>query len=64
MMLQDSNLRLKQVKKITGLSTSTIWRLEKNDLFPKRRRISKRAVAWQASAIQDWLQNQYSAEEA
>ncbi len=63
-MVQNSNLRLKQVKEITGLSASTIWRLEKENLFPKRRKISRRAVAWQASAVQTWLENQFKSQES
>lgn len=54
---KDSNLRLPQVKKATGLSTSTIWRLEKEGLFPKRRKISKRAVAWLSSEIDSYINN-------
>lgn len=57
-MLQDKNLRLEEVKLITSLSASTIWRLEKEGTFPKRHQISKRAVAWKASAIQEWFENQ------
>lgn len=58
-MLQDKNLRLNEVKLITSLSASTIWRLERDGLFPKRRKISKRAVAWQASDVQKWINEQF-----
>ena len=50
--------RLPKVKHYTGLSTSTIWRLEKEELFPRRIRIGKRAVAWLKSDIEQWIQTQ------
>lgn len=53
-------LRLNEVKNRTGLSTSTIWRLEKTNNFPKRKRISKRCVAWTAEAVDSWIKEKYS----
>ena len=55
-MSKDINLRLPKVKAITGLSTSTIWRLERENKFPIRRRIGKRAIAWIESEIQQWIE--------
>lgn len=57
-MLINIYFRLPEVKGYTGLSTSTIWRLEKEKLFPKRIRIAKRAVAWLKSDIEQWIENQ------
>lgn len=55
-MSQDErNLRLPAVRKISGLSTSTIWRLEREGLFPKRRKIGKRAVGWLLSDVNAWV---------
>lgn len=42
----------------TGLSRSTIWRMEKEDKFPKRIRVGKRIVAWKMSSVQNWIDNQ------
>ena len=50
------NLRLPRVREVTGLSTSTIWRLEQEGKFPKRRRIGKRAIAWLESEIKHWVE--------
>jgi prophage regulatory protein len=47
-------LRFPAVRARTGLSRSTIWRLEQEGLFPRRRRISRRAVAWAAEEIEAW----------
>ena len=49
-------LRFPAVRARTGLSRSTIWRLERQGLFPRRRRISHRAVAWAADEVESWTQ--------
>ena len=50
-------IRLNLVMEITGLSKSTIYRLEKINKFPRRRKIGPRAVAWVSSEIKDWVEN-------
>lgn len=42
------------VRHLTALSRSTIWRLERQGSFPKRRRISHRRVAWASVEVRDW----------
>ena len=44
------------VRKLTGLSRSTIWRLERQGLFPQRRQISHRRVAWVSLEVLGWTQ--------
>lgn len=48
-------MRLPEVKDITGLSETTIWRRERDGEFPKRRRIGPQAVAWRSDEIEAWL---------
>lgn len=48
-------LSTNQVIDITGLSRSTIQRLEKARRFPSRRRISYRRISYVYSEISDWL---------
>lgn len=48
-------LRLNEVLAITGLSASTVWRLEKQGVFPRRVKLSMRAVGWHYSDIKDWV---------
>ena len=50
-------LRFPAVRERTGLSRSTIWRLEQQGLFPRRRRISHRRVAWAAEEVLTWTQS-------
>ena len=51
----DRFLREAEVARITGLSRTTRWRLERRGEFPRRRSISRNAVAWLASEIQAWV---------
>ena len=44
-------LRLKQVKEITLQSTATIYRLMKEDKFPKQIKLSERTSRWIESEI-------------
>ncbi len=53
--MPDRFVREVECKRITGLSRSTRWRLERAGVFPKRRQISANAVAWLESEIQEWL---------
>ena len=51
----DRIIRIKELKKITGLKAITIWREEKKGSFPKRRPLSINASGWLESEIQSWL---------
>jgi predicted DNA-binding transcriptional regulator AlpA len=51
-------LRIDRVEQLTGLSRTTIDRLEKSGRFPRRWRIAARAVAWTTREIQEWRANQ------
>lgn len=52
----------REVVSLTGLSESTIDRLERLNRFPRRRRGSVRAVRWLAAEIEAWIQSrQYAA---
>ena len=53
----DRYIRLPEVVNISGLSPTTIWRLEMKRRFPSRRKISRSAVGWLASEVAEWLQD-------
>ena len=53
-MSENRIIRLHELKTITGLSTTTIWRKEKESTFPRRRKISKRAVGWMRDEVARW----------
>ncbi len=48
-------IRFTAVRERTGLSRSTIWRLERQGAFPKHRRISASAVGWLEHEVNDWV---------
>ena len=50
-------IRLKAVMELTGLSGSTINRLEKNGVFPKRKKISSAAVGWFEHEVTEFPKN-------
>lgn len=51
----DEILRLPDVVKITKLSPSTLWRMERSGDFPKRVKIGIRATGWKMSEVQVWI---------
>jgi prophage regulatory protein len=48
-------LRFADVRDRTGLSRSTIWRLERRGEFPAHRRISANTVAWVEEEVAAWI---------
>jgi len=49
-------LRFPAVRERTGLSRSTIWRLERRGEFPKHHRISANVVAWVEEDVHQWIE--------
>jgi len=50
--------RWPRVHELTGkLSRTTVWRLEKDGLFPQRRRLTGNSVAWIEEEVIEWLEN-------
>jgi len=47
-------IRLPQVKEITSLSKSSIYRLMEDGDFPKQVPLGARSVAWDKSQVEDW----------
>ena len=50
-------LRFPAVRERTGLSRSTIWRLERQGAFPRHHRISPNAVAWVEDDVANWIRS-------
>lgn len=48
-------LRFMDVRERTGLSRTTIWRLERRGIFPKHRRISPNVVGWLEQEVNAWM---------
>ncbi len=48
-------IRLPRVLEATGLSRTTIWRLESRGDFPRRRRLGPQAVGWLLHEVEEWI---------
>jgi prophage regulatory protein len=44
----------------TGLSRSTLWRLERRGAFPPHRQISTNAVGWLEEEVNAWIRSRAS----
>jgi len=49
-------IRAKELQDITGLSRTTIWRLENKDQFPRRVSLGANSVGWRLSDVKAWLE--------
>jgi prophage regulatory protein len=54
-------LRFPAVRERTGLSRTTIWRLERHGDFPNHRRISANTVVWVEDEVMSWIQSKVDA---
>ena len=54
-MLPLKLLRFPVVREMTGLSRSTIWRLERRGEFPRHHRIAPNVVAWLEEEVANWI---------
>ena len=56
-MTENRFIREPECLKITGLSRSTRWRLEREGKFPKRIKISENTIGWFPKDIEKWIQD-------
>ncbi|PIS10375.1 MAG: hypothetical protein COT73_09675 [Bdellovibrio sp. CG10_big_fil_rev_8_21_14_0_10_47_8] len=50
-------IREQELQKITGLSRSTLWRLEKAGNFPKRLKLGGYSIGWRETDVTAWIDN-------
>ena len=50
-------LRQPTVIERTGISATTIWRLERRGDFPPRVRLSPGAIGWRENDIENWIES-------
>lgn len=62
--MTEKMLRRPAVEDITGLSRSTIYEMISRDDFPRPVRIGRRAVAWQQTAVIEWLNERCGSRDA
>ena len=51
-------IRLKQVKAMTGLSRSTIYKFMSHKQFPKQIKLGLKSSGWLLDEVDAWIQNQ------
>lgn len=47
--------RWARVQELTGMSRTTVWRLERDGKFPLRRRLTGHSVGWLEDEVIAWL---------
>lgn len=52
---EDRILRFPEVRDMTGLSRTTIWRMENDNKFPKRVPLGVSSIGWKLSEVQNWI---------
>jgi len=53
----DRIIRANEVQKMTGLSRTTLWRMENKNEFPRRVSLGGNTVGWKLREVQDWISN-------
>ncbi len=62
--MPDAILNARQVKDLTGLSRTTIWRLERSGCFPHRVQLSPSRVGWSREELAVWMEARKAARAA
>lgn len=60
----DRFLPANEVEHVSGYSRTTIWRHEREGLFPRRVKIGKARVGWLESELREWIAARKAAREA
>ena len=59
--LPERIIRAKEVVELTGLSRTTLWRMEKSGKFPNRVSLGVGSVGWRFSEVNEWLNSRNNA---
>ena len=54
--MQTRFLRLPELRRLTGLSTATIYNKARAGVFPKPIKIGEKSSGWVASEVEEWAQ--------
>ncbi len=49
-------LRTSDVSRLTGLSRTTLWRMERAGTFPARVRLGENSVGWIEEEVRAWIE--------
>ena len=56
-MIEDRFIRMNELSPMLGLAQSTIYRLIKENKFPKQIKLTERTVVWRLSVINKWVED-------
>ena len=59
--MSEQIYRLNRIREITGLSRSWIYLAMKKGEFPEPIKLSKRAIGWPSSVIEEWIKEKLNA---
>ena len=51
----DRIIRLPELLQVTGLSTSTVYRMMAEGTFARSVRLNKNSVGWRSSSVEEWI---------
>jgi len=54
-------MRKRELLRSTGLSDSTVWRMEKDGCFPRRIQLGGNSVGWLESEVNEWIMSKAAA---
>ena len=60
-MIEDRYIRIKELATMLGIGKSTIYRLIKDNKFPKQIRLTERTSVWRLSEINKWIKDREKA---
>jgi prophage regulatory protein len=56
-MNEDRYIRIKELVTMLGIARSTLYRLIKDNKFPKQIKLTERTSVWRLSAINEWVRD-------
>ena len=60
-MTEDRFIRMSELAPMLGLAQCTIYRLIKENKFPKQIKLTERSVVWRLSVINKWIEDKENA---
>ena len=54
-MIEDRYIRIKELSATLGIARNSIYRLMKENKFPKQIKLTERTVVWRLSIINQWI---------
>lgn len=58
--MEDRYIRIKELAPMLSLGESTIYRLIKENKFPKQIKLTERTSVWRLSVINEWIKERES----